>query len=72
MTGLNLSCVHLVQMCYKQCGLIDHNVGENVNIICLFISFTSRLTASYIKSPIFILLYVTDCMVQIAIIMNSF
>ena len=32
---------HSVQMCYKQCGLVDHNVvSENVNISSDFVFFS--------------------------------
>ena len=31
--GSTVCCItHSVQMCYKQCGLVDHNMVENVNI----------------------------------------
>ena len=29
-TGSTVCCI--TQMCYKQCGLVDHNVVENVSI----------------------------------------
>ena len=31
--GSTVYCnTHSVQVCYKQCGLVDHNVVENVSI----------------------------------------